>query len=210
MVRPRIIFSAIATAVLVSPGASGENGFSIRGGLLYDKPLDEVYEKMEPGIGYVGSIGYDIVDRLGLEIGVMHSTHDYRLAVEAGSVLEEEAEKNTIFFKVRGIPWKIEKAEIVLAVGPALFDISGLRRFEQNRTVDIEEDFSGWGVVTNLDFRYHATRGLAVTFYLSGNFVNYDSYTQLRREAVFPGKLPGGDSISWGITIFHRIGNPRL
>lgn len=210
MIRLRIIFLPIAAAILVSSPASGQNGFSIRGGLLYDRPLDELYEEMESGIGYVGSIGYDIIDRLGVEMGVLHSTHDYWLAVEAGSVLEEEAEKNTIFFKVRGIPWKIEKAEIVLAAGPALFDISGLRRIESIQTYDIEEGFSGWGVVTNFDFRYHVSGGLAVTFYLSGNFVNYDKYTQLRRETVFPGKLPGGDSVSWGVTIFHRIGNPRL
>lgn len=197
-------------AVLANSGALGQNGFSIRGGLLYDKPQEKVYEDMESGIGYIGSIGYDIIDRLGLELGVLHSTHDYRFAIEGNSVLEEEAEKNTIFFKFRGIPWKIKKAEIVLAAGPALFDIAGVRRFEQIRILDVEEDFSGWGVVVSLDFRYHVSGGLALTFYLSGNFVNYDKYTQFRREATFPEKLPGGDSISWGITIFHRIGNPRL
>jgi hypothetical protein len=204
-----IVFSILILA-LAGGSAQGQNGFSIRGGLLYDKPVQKVYQDMESGIGYVGSIGYDIIDRLGLEIGVLHSTHDYRFAMEGNSILEEEAEKNTIFFKVRGIPWKIAKAEIVLAAGPALFDISGLRRVELVQAFDIEEDFSGWGVVTSLDFRYHVSPGLAVTFYLSGNFVNYDKYTQFRSKAIFPGKLPGGDSISWGVTIFHRIGNPTL
>ena len=195
---------------LAGGSAPGQDGFSIRGGLLYDRPLQKVYQDMESGIGYVGSIGYDIIDRLGVEIGVMHSRHDYRFAVEGNSILEEEAEKNTIFFKVRGIPWKIAKAEVVLAAGPALFDISGLRRDEQIQAFDIEEDFSGWGVITSLDLRYHISEGLAITFYLSGNFVNYDKYTEFRRMANYPGKLPGGDSVSWGITIFHRIGNPKL
>jgi hypothetical protein len=210
VIRLRDIFLPVMMAISISCPASGQNGFSIRGGLLYDNPIDKVYEDMESGIGYIGSIGYDIIDRLGLELGVMHSTHDFRLAIEVNSIVEEEAEKNTVFFKIRGIPWKIEKAEIVLGVGPAMFDISGIRRFEQIGPYDIEEDFSGWGVVTCFDFRYNVSGGLAVTFYISGNFVNYDKYTQLRREAAFPGKFPGGDSISWGVTVFHRIGNPRL
>lgn len=200
----------VLTLALIQP-AFAQSGFSIRGGLLYDRPVDKIYSEMEPGIGYVGSLGYDFIDRLGLEIGVMHSTHDYDFAIEANAVLEEEAEKNAIFFKVRAIPWKIDKAELVIAAGPALFDISGLRRFENGTTIDVEEGFSGWGLAANFDFRYHVTPGLAVTFFLAGNFVNYDEYSQFRREVSYPGYLPaGGDSISWGVTIFHRIGNPKL
>jgi hypothetical protein len=166
---------------------------------------------MEPGIGYVGSLGYDFIDRLGLEIGVMHSTHDYDFAIEANAVLEEEAEKNAIFFKMRAIPWKIHKAELVIAAGPALFDISGLRRLENGMTIDVEEGFSGWGLAANLDFRYLVTPGLAVTLFLAGNFVNYDEYSRFRREVSYPGYLPdGGDSVSWGVTIFHRIGKPKI
>ena len=191
--------------------AFGQSGFSIRGGLLYDRPFSEVYSEMEPGIGYVGSFGYDFVDRLGLEIGVMHSTHDYDFAMEGNAILEEQAEKNTIYFKVRAIPWKIEKAELVIAAGPALFDISGLRRSENSLMIDVEEDLSGWGIAASLDFRYHITPGLAVTLYLAGNFVNYDKYRLFNREASYPGYLPnGGNSVGWGLTIFHRIGKPKL
>jgi hypothetical protein len=189
--------------------ASGQSGLSIRGGLLFDRPVDKIYSEMKPGIGYMGSIGFDFTDRLGLEIGVLHSTHDYDFAVEGNSLLEEEAEKNTIFFKARAIPWRIEKAEIVISAGPALFDISGLRRSENGPILDVDEDFSGWGIVAGLDFRYHVSPGLAVTFYLSGNFVNYDKYSQFRREAPYPRNRPrGGDSLSWAVTIFHRIGKP--
>lgn len=166
---------------------------------------------MEPGIGYIGSFGYDFIERFGLEIGVTHSTHDYDFALEGNVALEEEAEKNTIFFKARAIPWKIKKAELVIAAGPALFDISGLRRFAGDPMIDVEEDFSGWGIVAGLDFRYHVSPGLALTFYLSGNFVNYDKYSRFRREVPYPGSLPrGGDSVSWAVTVFHRIGNPKL
>ena len=195
----------------VAPSALAQSGFSIRGGLLYDRPIDEIYSEMEPGIGYVGSFGYDFIDRLGLEIGVMHSTHDYDFARVGNAILEEKAERNAIFFKVRAIPWKIEKAELVIAAGPALFDISGLRRSEKGPIIDVEEDFSGWGLVAGFDFRYHVSPGLAVTFYLSGNFVNYDKYSQFRREVNYPGYLPsGGNSVTWGLTIFHRIGKPKL
>ena len=159
----------------------------------------------------MGSFGYDFIERIGLEIGVMHSTHDYDFAIEGNVVLEEEAEKNTIFFKARAIPWKIKRAELVIAAGPALFDISGLRRSENSSILDVEEDFSGWGIVAGVDFRYHVSPGLAVTFYLSGNFVNYDKYSQFRREVSYPGNLPrGGDSVSWAVTVFHRIGKPKL
>ncbi len=211
MEKSRIVsYVLMFTTVLVQP-VLAQSGFSIRGGLLYDRPVDKIYSEMEPGIGYVGSFGYDFIDRLGLEIGVMHSTHDYDFAIEGNAVLEEEAEKNTIFFKVRAIPWKIKKAELVIAVGPALFDISGLRRSENGTTIDLEEGFSGWGLAANFDFRYHVSPGLAVTFFLAGNFVNYDKYSLFRREASYPDYLPnGGNSVSWGVTIFHRIGNPKI
>ncbi len=209
MERSKIILCLLPLTMAVAQLASGRSGFSIRGGLLFDRPVEEVYSKMEPGIGYMGSFGFDFTDRFGLEIGVLHTTHDYDFAVEGNSLLEEEAEKNTIFFKARAIPWMIEKAELVISAGPALFDISGLRRSENGPILDVDEDFSGWGIVAGLDFRYHVSPGLAVTFYLSGNFVNYDKYSQFRREAPYPGNLPrGGDSLSWAVTIFHRIGKP--
>ena len=211
MVRLGIISCLLLSLIAVTQAAFGQSGFSIRGGLLFDRPVEEVYSEMEPGIGYMGSFGYDFIERIGLEIGVMHSTHDYYFALEGNAVLEEEAEKNAIFFKARAIPWKIDKAELVIAAGPALFDISGLRRSVGDPRFDVEEDFSGWGIVAGLDFRYHVSPGLAVTFYLSGNFVNYDKYSQFRREVPYPGSLPrGGDSVSWAVTVFHRIGKPKL
>ena len=209
MQRSKIILCLLPLTLAVAQLASGRSGFSIRGGLLYDRPVEGVYSDMASGIGYMGSFGFDFTDRLGLEIGVMHSTHDYDFAVEGNAVLEEEAEKNTIFIKARAIPWMIEKAEIVIAAGPALFDISGLRRSEKGLILDVDEDFSGWGIVASLDFRYHVSPGLAVTFYLSGNFVNYDKYSQFRREVSYPAILPRqGNSLSLGLTIFHRIGKP--
>lgn len=189
-------------------GAYAQPGFSIQGGLLHDTPAQDTYERMEAGIGYVGNFGFDLYERLGLEIGVLHSTHDYLFVIEANAIREKDAEKNTIFFKVRAIPYKIGKAEFVLAAGPALFDISGVRRFE-NR-YDLEDGFSGWGAVLSFDMRYFVSQGLALTFYLSGNFVKYDQYTVNSIDFAYPGDLPGGDSVSWGLTVFHRIGMPKL
>lgn len=211
MVRPGIISCLLLFSIAVTQAADGRSGFSIRGGLLYDRPVDKIFSEMEPGMGYIGSFGYDFIERIGLEIGVTHSTHDYDFALEGNAILEEEAEKNTIFLKARAVPWKIKKAELVIAAGPALFDISGLRRSAGDPMIDVEEDFSGWGIVAGLDFRYHVSPGLALTFYLSGNFVNYNKYSQFRREVPYPGNLPrGGDSVSWAVTVFHRIGKPKF
>lgn len=209
MERSGIVSYFLLFLGVVAQSAFGQSGLSIRGGLLYDRPVDKVYSEMEPGIGYVGSIGFDFIDRLGLEIGVMHSTHDYDYALRGNAVLEEEAEKNTVFFKARAIPWKIEKAELVIAAGPALFDISGLRRSANDPMIDVEENFSGWGIVAGLDFRYHVSPGLGLALYLSGNFVNYDEYRQFGSGVSYPATLPRrGDSFSLGLTIFHRIGMP--
>lgn len=211
MDRPGIISCLLLFSIAVAQAAYGRSGFSIRGGLLYDRPVEKVYSEMESGIGYIGSFGYDFIERIGLEIGVMHSTHDYDFALEGNAILEGEAEKNTIFLKARVVPWKIKKAELVIAAGPALLDVSGLRRSVGDPMIDVDEDFSGWGIVAGLDFRYHVSPGLAVTFYLSGNFINYDKYSQFRREAPYPGNLPrGGNSLSLGLTIFHRIGKPKF
>lgn len=211
MKRPGIISCLLLFSIAVTQAAYSRSGFSIRGGLLYDRPVDKIFSEMEPGIGYIGSFGYDFIDRIGLEIGVSHSTHDYYFALEGNAILEEEAEKNTFFLKARAVPWKIKKAELVIAAGPALFDISGLRRSPGDPMIDVEEDFSGWGIVAGLDFRYHVSPGLALTFYLSGNFVNYDKYSQFEREVPNPGNLTrGGDAVSWAVTVFHRIGKPKF
>jgi hypothetical protein len=174
-------------------------------------PKEEIYTNMEAGVGYIGTIGFDFHERFGLEAGVLHSTHGYEFAVEAGAIREQEAEKNAIMIKVRGTALKMGRADIVVAVGPAHFDISGVRRFVNGSDyVDLEENFSGWGLTANLDLRYHVTEGLAVTLYFSGNFIKYGEYSLNSRDTDYQAELPRGDSFAWGITIFHRIGMPKI
>lgn len=200
-----VLYPALATAEMP--------GFSIRGGILNDSPSTEIFKEIDSGIGYIGSLGFDVHARFGFEIGVMHSTHDYTYDVVAGAVREEQAEKNTFFIKARGIPLKMGKTDLLLAAGPAFFDISGLGRFQDNQSgnyYDLEEGFSGWGAVFGLDLRYHVSKGLALTFYMSSNLVRYNRYSINSADAVYPRRFPRGDSFSWGLTVFHRIGVPKL
>ena len=191
--------------------AFAQKGFSIRGGLLHDSPSTEVFREMDSGVGYIGSFGFDFFDRAGLELGVLHSTHDYIFNIEAGAVREKEAEKTTLFIKARAIPYRIGKAEIVLGIGPALFDINGFRLYTiGTSTFEFEDGFSGWGVVTSIDLRYFVSDGLALTFYLSGNFVKYSEFTINTADTPYSGDFPRGDSVCWGLTVFHRIGMPKL
>ena len=195
------------------PMAHAQRGFSIEAGLLYDHPNNNTHDRpfpeMQPGYGYIANLGYDIIDRIGLEIGVMHTTHDYNLFKLGDEILEDNAEKTTFFIKARGIPWKKGKFEVVTALGAGFFDISG-NSIRKSYSLKISEDFSGWGAIANLNLRYHVTGGLAATFYLGANFVDYNKYTLFGYPYRYVGKMPGGDSINWGITIFHRIGNPQI
>ncbi len=179
---------------------------------MQDSPSSEIFREMQDGIGYIGSIGFDFFEGAGLELGVLHSTHDYIFNIVAGAIREREAEKNTLFFKVRVIPYRFGKADILLAAGPALFDIAGGRLYTIDLgTFEFEDGYSGWGFVTSVDLRYFVSDGLSLTFYISGNFVQYGKYTVNSADAVFPDDLPrSGDSVSWGLTIFHRIGMPKL
>lgn len=205
------LFAVVFITILPVKAAFSDNGFSIRGGLIHDTPGQDTYREMKSGIGYVGSLGFDIRDRIGLEIGVLHSTHDYIFTIEGNAVREKSAEKNTVFFKARGIPLKLDKAELVAAFGPAFFDISGPELFDNQSgglIYELETGFSGWGFVTSLDMRYFVSKGLALTFYISGNFVRYNKYTINSLNTGYDGRLPRGDSFTWGLTIFHRIGMP--
>ena len=179
--------------------------------MLHDSPSTDVFPEMESGIGYIGSFGFDFIDRLGLEIGVLHSTHDYIFDIVAGAIRVKEADKTTFFIKARGIPYRLGVAEIVLGIGPALFDITGDKLYRENNiTYEFENGLSGWGVVSSLDLRYFVSEGLSLTFYLSGNFVKYSKFSVNSIDASYGGDLPRGDSVSWGLTVFHRIGMPKI
>ena len=201
----------ILAIFFVHESAYSQKGFSIRGGLLHDSPSSEIFPEMESGIGYIGSFGFDFYERAGVEFGILHSTHDYIFNIEAGAIREREAERNTVFLKARGIPYRLGKADLVLGFGPALFSITGSRLHTiEIGTFEFEDGYSGWGVVTSVDLRYYVSEGLSLTFYLSGNFVKYGKYTINTADAVYPGDLPRGDSVCWGLTVFHRIGIPDL
>ena len=94
-------------------------------------------------------------------------------------------------------------------MGAGFFDISG-DRISATDNAQYNEDFSGWGVITNMNLRYHVSGGLAVSFYLGANFVDYNKYTLLGYPSSYNGAIPGGDSINLGITVFHRIGIPQI
>lgn len=210
--RVFICFPALLLCYVVD-NAFAQPGFSIQAGLLYDKPRQEAFQKMEAGIGYVGNFGFDFYERAGIELGVMHSTHSYIFMIEQGAVRERDAESNTIFFKARAIPLRIGKTDVVFAAGPAFFDISGPRRIVDSSSGNIyemEAGYSGWGGVANLDLRFSVTKGLALTLYLSANYVRYNKYSINSLDTGYPGGLPRGDSLSWGLTVFHRIGMPKF
>jgi len=188
-------------------------GFSIQGGLIYDKPSQQAFREMEAGIGYMGSLGFDFSEKLGVELGVTHSTHNFIYSREGNAIRERDAEKNTLFIKAHAIPYRIGKANLVIAAGPAFFDISGPIRIVDSSSGNIyemEAGFSGWGAVVSMDFRLFVTGGLTLTLYLSANYVRYNKYSLNSLDTGYPGGLPRGDSISWGLTIFHRIGMPKF
>lgn len=190
--------------------SQAERGFTIEGGLIYDRPSgssNKPFIGMESGLGYTANIGFDIFERGGLELGVLRTSHAYELDVVGGAVREDDAVKTTFYLKARGVPYKYEKFELVAGVGVGFFDIAGKRIIQEN---DVDENFSGFGVLTNLNFRYHVTGGLALSFYLGANFVNYDRYELFGFKTDYGRKLPGGDSINWGLTLFHRIGIPQI
>jgi hypothetical protein len=192
------------------PMAVAQKGFSIEGGLVYDRPIDSdsrrAFDDLRSGFGYTGNLGYDFFDRFGLEVGVMHTRHDYDLSSSGGRVLEEVAGRTAFFLKVRGVPLRIAKSELVLEAGPGFFDINGLRQVPGG---DAEASYSGWGFVSNASYRYHINEGLAVALLFGANIVKYSRFNLLGFETPVQGEYPRGNSLSWGLTVFHRIGIPQ-
>jgi len=202
----------IVLLLLAAPAAAEERvGFSIRGGLLQDAPRQKTYPDMKTGIGYIGSFGFDFYSWFGLEIGVLHSRHDYTFAEQNNAYLQNEAEKNAFYIKARFVPYRYKSFEVSLSGGPAHFDISGFQPIVLNNYVySLDEGFSGWGGNVGTDLRFYASEGLAITFYFGVNFVRYHKYSINSADAVYSGTFPRGDSICWGLTIFHRIGIPKI
>jgi hypothetical protein len=208
----RILALFISGVFSIYSNSPAEKGFSIEGGLIYDRPAinshDRPYAHMKGGIGFIGNVGYDFFERGGLEMGGMRSSHDYELGVRNGVVLEETAPKTVFFLKARGTPFKRGKFEAVLAAGIGYFDISGQRLDALG--VPYDEYFSGWGFTGDIDLRYSITGGLAACIYLGSNIVNYSNYEIFGQKADFHQRLPGGHSVNWGLTLYHHIGIPQL
>ncbi len=189
--------------------ANAEKGLSIRGGFLRDTPRQEVFDDMEAGVGYIASMGYEVFERFGADLGVMHSTHEYRLGLRGRAVMNDKAEKTAIFVRGRYLPLKTEQYEIELGAGPAFYSISGNVEPE-DFGIPGEMGFNGWGYTAGLDLKHFATKNLAVTFYISANIVKYSKQTFNTINIAEPSRLPRGDSISWGLTLFYRIGKVSL
>jgi RNase P/RNase MRP subunit p29 len=208
----RTLFLAFLGLSILSSSSLAKKGFSIEGGLIFDRPArtshDRPYANMKGGLGFIGNVGYDLFERGGLEIGAMHSSHHYELGIRSGVVLEETATKTAFFVKARAIPLQKGKFEIATAAGIGYFDISGKRLDSIGNALD--EYFSGIGFTGNIDTRYHITDALAASFYLGLNLVNYSRYEIFGYKADFGRPLPGGDSINWGLTLYHHIGIPQL
>jgi hypothetical protein len=190
--------------------SAAEKGFSIEGGLLYDNPLGDsqkAYQDMEGGFGYVANIGYDFFERGGLEIGVAHSSHNYTLEIDDNAVREADASKTMVFLKVRAYLMQRGNSEIIAGLGGGLADISGTL-IEQDS--DLSNGFSGPGLIASFEYRYKISPGLALSAYLGLNLIDYSRYEVAGYKTDYPGDLPGGNSLCWGITVFHRIGVPQL
>jgi len=202
------LFSIISLSLFCAFPAAAQTGFSIEGGLIYDRSLDSesdrAFRNLRPGIGYTANLGYDFYEQFGIEMGVMRSRHDYDLYSGGAGVLEEVASSSAFFIRLRGIPIKFSKSEIVISVGPGYFDITGQEYIEGG---GIETGYAGWGVVSSTNYRYHISPGLAISACLGTNLVKYTRYDILGYKTAFQGELPRGNSIYWGLTLFHRIGN---
>jgi hypothetical protein len=193
--------------LLVSNGVvEAKKGLSLRGGFLRDTPRQDVFEDMESGVGYIAGIGYEFFEFAGADLGVMHSTHEFRLGVRGNAVVNDKAEKTALFIRARFLPLKTAQNEIELGAGPAFYSITG-----NTETAVLpfpgEEGFSGWGYTIGLDLRHFATDNLAVSFYFSANMVKYNKQTLNTRDVEPPTRLPRGDSYCWGLNLFYRIGN---
>jgi hypothetical protein len=206
----RILFFSFLWLLIFNSGSKARKGFTIEGGLIYDHPASHSrpYTNMKGGFGFTGNLGFDFLDWAGFELGVIHSSHKYELGVHSGAVLEESADKTTFFLKARAIPFRRGKFEFIAAAGVGFFDLAGKRLDIAGDQFD--EDFSGLGFTGNFDFRYNITDGLAASLYLGSNFINYSRYEILGYKADFGRKLPSGNSINWGLTLYHYIGIPQI
>jgi hypothetical protein len=189
--------------------AEANKGLSIRGGLLHDTPKQETFDDIEAGVGYIASIGYDFFERIGADLGVMHSTHEFRVGLRGRAVVNDKAEKTAIFLRGRYLPLKTSRYEIQIGAGPAYYSIAGDVEPE-DLGLPGEKGYNGWGFTAGLDLKHFATDNLAITFYLSANIVRYDKETYNSATIAAPTDLPRGDSISWGLTLFYRIGKIKL
>jgi hypothetical protein len=125
------------------------------------------------------------------------------------SIIDEQAEKTTFMIKARGIFWRKGNVELVAGAGAGFFDISGIF-WPAPESSRVEVDFSGWGFTSDFDLRYHITGGLAIALQFGANLVNYNRYSESGYRTSFPGRFPGGNSLMWGLTFFHRIGIPEI
>jgi len=188
--------------------AFAQKGLSIEGGIIYDRPVGDMnsrpFDDMRPGFGYTANIGFDFFERGGLELGVIRSTHSFDLYTIGGATAEETADKTSFFLRLRGSPLKREKFAVIVAAGPGYFDISGETVIQGNI---VAEGYSGWGITTSSRFRYSVTPGLAISIYFGVNLVNYSRYDLLGYNTDYPGDLPNGNSLTWGLTFFHCVGS---
>ena len=202
-----ILLTSILLCVSINIGYA-QKGLTIRGGLLHDSPGTEVFDKIDDGMGYIGSLGYDLIAGFGADVGVMHSTHEFRAGVRGYSVLSSNAEKTAFFMRACYTPWKSEKIEIRAGAGPAFYTISA--DMEDTLGFPYEAGFSGWGYTAGADFMHFVTENLAITLYLSANFVKFNKQTFNSSTLEVPDRLPRGDSFSWGLTLFYRIGKLKF
>ena len=209
--RPAIILCLLLCVLFgMCPRVNAERGFSIEGGLLYDKPLggtQKPYHDIQGGFGYIANFAYDFFEWGGLEFGVMHTSHEFELAVVNNAVNQGNASKTTLFLKARACPLRIGKSELIVGLGAGLFEISGTTIVDN---FEVSDDFSGLGFLTSLDYRYKISPGLELSAHLGMNFVNYNRYEINGYKSDYPGSMPDGKSLCWGITVFHRIGIPQI
>jgi hypothetical protein len=207
----RLFLAALSIAVYSADISYGKTGFFIRGGLLNDSPRKEVFQDMESGIGYMAGLGYDFFPRIGLDIGVLNSTHEYRVGVSGNAVRNDNAEKTSFFIRAHYSPLKSGEYEILLGGGPSYYSINGTLRYyydEENYYI-YDKSYNGWGLTAGVDLMYYATENLAITFFALANFIEY---SQQSVNPINPDdriEVPRGDSMGLGIALFYRIGKPQ-
>lgn len=207
----RILFAALSIAAYSADISFGKTGFIIRGGLLSDSPSNEVFQDMQPGIGYVAGFGYDFFPGIGLDIGVLNSTHEYRIGVTGNAVRNNNAEKTSFFIRAHYSPLKSGDYEILLGAGPSYYSINGVLRYyyDEVNYNNYDKSYNGWGFTAGADFMYYATENFAFTFYVMANIVKYSQQSVNPFNPDDRIEVPRGDSMGLGFTLFYRIGKPQ-